>query len=136
MARYAETTSVPSSRTQGEIKEALKKAGAGQIAIFEEATKSAVMFTLATGMYRLTVPMNLKAKNPEQEDRRIWRVLGLLIKAKLTAVAEGASTIEREFLADRVLFDGQTMSERVLPELAIAHKEGRMPTNLMLTGPQ
>ena len=134
--RFAEDTTVSASKTQGEVKEALKKAGADQIAIFESRTESSVAFTLADGMYRLTAPVDPKAKNPEQDERRVWRLLGLLIKAKLSAVAEGATTIEREFLADRVLFDGKTVDETIGAELQVAHREGRMPRTLMLTGPK
>ena len=59
----------------------------------------------------------------------------LLIKAKLEAVREGATTIEREFLSDRLLYDGQTIGQWAEAELQEATRLGRMPTTLLLTGP-
>ena len=60
----------------------------------------------------------------------------LLIKAKLEAVREGATTIEREFLADMMMPDGSTVSEFMAQPLALAYQEGRMPTVPMLEGPK
>jgi hypothetical protein len=138
--RFAEDTKVPIDRTISEIKTALKKAGADQIAVFESNHQTAVAFTLGTGMYRITVPLRVIGRPTQaqiaQNERRSWRLLNLLIKAKLQGVAEGVTTIEREFLADRILYDGQTLSEHILPELKLAHEEGRMPTQLLLGGPK
>jgi hypothetical protein len=134
--RFAEDTSVPVSRTQEEIKARLRSHGADQIAVFESEDRSAVAFRLGFAMYRITVPTDAKAKNRAQDDRRAWRLLGLLMKSKLEAVREGATTVEREFLADMLLYDGQTVSERLGPELQIAQREGRMPTTLLLDGPK
>lgn len=133
--RFAEDTSVPADRTQGEIKKRLREHGADQIVVFESADKTAVAFTVRGSMYRITVPIDPKAKNAAQEERRAWRLLNLLMKAKMEAVREGATTIEREFLADRLLYDGRTVSEVIGPELQIAEREGRMPAQLLLGGP-
>lgn len=133
--RFAEDTGVPAHQTQGEIKKRLKAAGADQVAVFEAADKSSVAFRIGYAMYRITVPMDPKARNVAQDERRAWRLLGLLMKSKLEAVREGATTVEREFLADMVLYDGKTVSERFGPELQLAYQEGRMPKTLMITGP-
>jgi hypothetical protein len=61
------------------------------------------------------------------ESRRRWRSLVLVIKAKLTAVEDGISTIEREFLADVLLADGTTLGEWAAPQLAHVYEVGRMP---------
>lgn len=134
--RFAEDTSVPVDRTQGEIKKRLREHGAGQIAIFESAEQTAVAFSVGGAMYRITVPIDTKAKNLPQEERRAWRLLNLLMKSKLEAAREGATTVEREFLADRLLYDGRTVSETIGPELQIAQREGRMPAQLLLGGPR
>jgi len=47
----------------------------------------------------------------EQACRSRWRCILLLVKAKLETVSSGASTLEREFLADLKLADGRTVHE-------------------------
>lgn len=133
--RFAEDTSVPTSRTQEEIKVRLRKAGASSIAVFESDTFTAIAFSLGIGMYRITVPVDPTAKDVAQDQRRAWRLLGLLMKSKLEAVAEGATTVEREFLADRLLYDGSTMGQWSEEQLRLAHEQGSMPTTLLLGGP-
>lgn len=133
--RFAEDTSVPVGTTQGEIKDRLRKAGADQIAVFESDERSAVAFRLSAAMYRVTIPIEVGAKNRAQEERRAWRLMGLLIKSKLEAVREGATTIEREFLADMLLYDGRTVSEWAGPQIEAAQVAGRMPNQLLLGGP-
>lgn len=132
--RFAEDTKVPVGQTANEIKVRLRAAGADQIAVFEATEASAIMFKISGRMYRITVPIPAE-DNHAQEERRAWRLLGLLIKSKLEAVREGATTVEREFLADAMLYNGQTVSEYVEPELRLAYEEGRMPKTLMLGGP-
>lgn len=134
--RFAEDTKVPVSRSMEELKARLRKAGADQIAVFESAAQSAVGFTLSGRMYRLTAKTNPKAPSPGQDERRAWRLLLLLAKAKLEAVADGATTVEREFMADLILPDGQTMSAWAAPQLQIAYETKAMPASLMLEGPK
>ena len=50
-----------------------------------------------------------------------------MIKAKLEAIHQGISSIEREFLADTIMPDGQTVAEWVEPQLAKAYESGQMP---------
>lgn len=133
--RYAEDTSVPTERSAAEIKKRLRDAGADSIAVYESAERSAVAFTAEGRMYRITVPIQAGAKNPAQEERRAWRLLLLLVKAKLEAVQEGATTIEREFLADMLLGDGSTVHERARDEIRIAYESGETP-RLLLEGPR
>lgn len=134
--RFAEDTRVPVAQTQGEVKDRLRKAGADQIAVFESAERTAIAFRLGFAMYRVTIPIPASEGNRPQEERRAWRLMGLLIKSKLEAIREGATTVEREFLADMLLYDGQTVSERLGPELQIAHDQGRMPKTLLLEAPR
>ena len=53
----------------------------------------------------------------DQEKRRRWRALLLVVKAKLEAVQSGISTLEREFFSDIVLPNGRTLSEAIIPML-------------------
>lgn len=133
--RFAERTSVPVSTSQQEVRKRLKVAGADQIAVFEASTHSAVAFRLADRMYRITIPTP-SGRNAAQEERRAWRLLLLLIKSKLEAVREGATTVEREFLADMLMPDGSTVGEWAAPQMRLAYEGGHMPPALLLEGPK
>lgn len=133
--RFAEDTSVPVERSAAEVKKRLRDAGADSIAVYESAERSAVAFTAQGRMYRITVPIQPGAKAAAEEERRAWRLLLLLVKAKLEAVREGATTIEREFLADMLLGDGSTVHERAREEIRIAYETGETP-KLLLEGPR
>lgn len=132
--RYAEDTKVHTGASQDAVKKLLKTAGSDQIAVYEATERSAVAFRIDGRFYRITVPVDTGRPNPEQEERRAWRLLLLLIKAKLEAVKEGATTIEREFLADMLMPDGSTVAEWTAQPLALAYREGSMPPQLLLPG--
>lgn len=68
-----------------------------------------------------------------QEARRKWRMMLMIVKAKLEFVSDGGSTIEREFLADVLLPDGQTAGEWLAPQLRQSYNTGGMPP--LLGGP-
>lgn len=63
----------------------------------------------------------------EQEIRRRWRALALIIKAKLEAVSSGIVLFEEEFLAHFVMPNGQTLGRWMSPKLTAAYKTGEMP---------
>ena len=132
--RYAEDTKITVSKSQEEVKGLLKRAGSDQIAVYEAADKSAVAFRVTGRFYRITVPVRAKSRGADQEERRAWRLLLLVVKAKLEAVREGATTIEREFLADMLTPDGSTVSEWIAEPLRIAYETGAMPQQLLLPG--
>jgi hypothetical protein len=134
--RYAARTEVSSSQSQGEVKDMLKRAGSDRISIYEDPQTSAVAFAIHGRFYRITVPRVVKGKvaNPAQEERVAWRLVVLLVKAKLEAVTQGATTFEREFLADMVTPDGSTVSEWIAEPLRLAYESGRMPDQLLLGG--
>lgn len=134
MGRYAERTAVPVGQSQEAVKRILKAAGSDQIAVYESAEKSAVAFRVEGRFYRITVPVDERQSNAQQEERRAWRLLLLLIKAKLEAVKEGTTTIEREFLADMLMPDGSTVAEWTAQPLALAYQKGEMPAQLLLPG--
>jgi hypothetical protein len=52
------------------------------------------------------------------EDMAVRALLVAVVKAKLVAVEDNISTLEREFVADLVLPNGQTMHEWARPQLA------------------
>lgn len=116
--RYAEDTEVPVTRSQGEVRDLLRKAGAGRLAIMDEVDGSAViMFEHGNRGYKLAIAADAKAKNPAQDERRRWRVLVLLVKAKVNSVLEGVTTIEREFFADTILPNGKLLLEEARPAI-------------------
>ena len=134
--RYAETTKVPVAQTKAEIEGMLLKIGADRIGMMETRSGEAyVVFETEAAMYKLSAPaLDPNAKNLDQERRRVWRAMGLLVKAKMTAITEGISTVEREFLADAVMPDGSTMIEHA-PRLIEQATSEHGPPRLMLTGP-
>jgi hypothetical protein len=121
--RYAEDTRVPVGQSQGEVREMLRRAGAGRIGVMEEPDGAAVlMFEHGARAYRIAVPVR-PAKNPDQEQRVLWRLMVLLVKAKLQAVEQGVTTIEREFFADTILPSGKTLIEEARPAITAAMAE-------------
>jgi len=73
-------------------------------------------------------------KQAEQAERQRWRAMVLVTKAKLELVAEGLSTIQREFLADIVLPDGSTIGKALEAPVANAYATGKMPRLLPAFG--
>lgn len=69
----------------------------------------------------------------DQEMRRRWRALALVVKAKLEAVESGISEFEHEFLANIVTSSGKTVGEMLVPKLNTISDTGKLP-NLLLPG--
>jgi hypothetical protein len=53
----------------------------------------------------------------EKEERRMWRAVTLVIKAKLEAVESNITTFDQEFLPFIVMPDGRTIAEILVPQL-------------------
>lgn len=70
----------------------------------------------------------------EQACRERWRLLCLLVKAKLEFVALGVSSLEREFLADLMLPDGSTVHSFLAKGIAESYQTGNMPPLLGMGG--
>jgi hypothetical protein len=135
---YAEHTTVPAENSRAEIERVIcRYAGrdaefsfgkmAGQAAILFVAHGRRVKFVvkLPTGA---EAEIGAKRKNAaagsmvtesqkeawiEQETRRRWRSLLLVIKAKLEFVASDITKFEEEFLAHIVVEDGETIYEKI-----------------------
>ncbi len=144
---YAAGTTVPVEKTRADIERLLTKHGAAQLGIVTDAERglAMVLFTLANRQIRMRVPLprldvvRASARHGshdhhivrwEQLSRERWRAVLLLVRAKLELVELGISTIEREFLADIALPDGQTVGEVLRPRLEEAYMTGRMPPML------
>jgi hypothetical protein len=149
---YAENTSVPIQRSRIEIENMLRRYGADQLAYAEDngramlgfrAHGKAVRFIIALpGWKEYERPLKGRRRTPEQaqvkaggEHRRRWRVLMLVIKAKLEAVATGVSVFEQEFFGHLVLPGGKTVFEEAGPQ-AMKMIESGKPVTFNLTGPE
>lgn len=146
MSKFAANTEVSPGRSKESIERTLMRYGASAFAYGQEDGRTMVQFKVENMVVRFIIPMpdpnsdefvysetgreraeSARWKAYEQAVRQKWRVLDLVIKAKLEAVESGIVTFEEEFLAHLVLPDGQTVSDKVLPELHEALEGKPMP---------
>jgi hypothetical protein len=143
--RFAEGTEVTAERSRAELETLLRKHGATEFGIYTSAERTVFQCRLKTVMLRQQVeypkrgevkygrvgrgltPQQALERALEAEWRRRWRALVLVVKAKLEIVASGGSTIEREFMADLLLANGQTMGQAMLPKVVEMYASGEMP---------
>ncbi len=136
--RYAEGTRVAPEKSRADIEKLLIKHGATSLATAWETKNGhavhAIVCKIANRMVRFRIdpptPDEIKKhriSNVDNEIRRRWRVLLLVIKAKFELAETGASTIEREFLADTLLPNNVTVGDHFLPQIAESYDVGSMP---------
>lgn len=149
--RFAEDTKVTVAQTCLQIQALLEKKGATTFAFMENAWDIAIAFELANVRYRFVVPIppdtapeivkTPQGQNRNAADRKAareqlkkarMRALLLLLKAKLEAIAIGASTMEEELLANVVLPSGETVGQWARPQIAKSYALGSMPPMLAL----
>jgi hypothetical protein len=153
--KFAEGTDISAERSRADIETLLRKHGASEFAVYTSDERTVYMYRLKGMMVRHTVeyppsspyeyvpraswkkrPADQVKKLQEAEWRRRWRALLLVCKAKLEIVDSGGSTFEREFLADILLPNGETMGQAMLPRLVEAYETGEMPAfPRLLLGP-
>lgn len=145
-SNYAKGTEVSIGRSREELERLLRNRGAtGFMAGWEEGNDyHVVAFRLAERLIRLTVPRSwldehkrtptglvrtdsAAQKAADAEERRRWRSLLLVIKARLVAVDDGVETLETAFLPWVVLPNGQTIAEWIGPQLDTAYATNEMP---------
>ncbi len=134
---YAERTSVPVARSRDEIEKLLVKYNATGFMYGQQGNRYAIAFEMKGRRIRMLLPVpeprTFRTKAAyEQEVRRRWRSLVLMIKAKLEAIASGVATLDQEFLPYIVLPGGQNVSEWLLPRLDEIDAESLPP---LLPGP-
>ncbi len=119
MAKYAQGTTTTIATSQEEIRKLVVRFGATKFGTFEDEHGQTVMFQTSDIPYKITLPINKQLSSAEQKRR--WRVLVAIVKAKMVAVEEEVSTFEREFIGNVVLLGGQTVADtysKSLPEVA------------------
>ena len=87
--------------------------------------------------FELTLPDPNKSRSitaHEQEVRRRWRALALVVKAKLEAVASNITTFEEEFMAHIVMPDGRTVGQHVRPQIEASYASGKVVPLLLGSG--
>lgn len=155
IATFAVGTKVSVEKTRAELDTLLSKYGATArgIVVKDLAGVAQVAFVLRGLPYRLDVPLPKMGngepesaprgwrvwgdlerelwhvKKHEQACRERWRVLLLLVRAKLEAVRLGMSTVEKEFMPDLVLDNGETVYHELGASIQRALAAG-MPLSL------
>jgi hypothetical protein len=122
---YAQRTKVPVDKTRLEIERLVRKYGATGFASAWQATdknggKARVEFICHNRHIRLTVyvPAN------EQKAQGKWRVLMLMVKAKLVAVDAEVVTFEEAFFADIVMPEtGKTVYEAAREPVRLSYEK-------------
>jgi hypothetical protein len=140
---YAQSTEIPIDRSKAEIEKVLQKHGSSGFMYMSDHNKAIIGFIFNGLQYKIGIEMPKReafSQTPqgrarhgpaaeriyEQACRSKWRALLLVIKAKLEAVEQGISSIEREFAADLVMADGRTL----YAHLSKAMELGKLPKAL------
>lgn len=148
--KYAANTKVSIEKSQTEIKNMLRNYGANRFGVIEDATAGYIMFEYAGMMIQMEVPFPNKDEFKKTETgrnriasaieeefnkaiKRRWRSLFLSIKAKLVAIDDGISTLEKEFLSFIKMPDGRSLSDHIVPRLNELVNNGKMP-QILITG--
>lgn len=142
-SRYASGTEVPTDRSRSEIEKTLRRYGASQFAYAWDDSHAILGFTAHQRQIRFVVPLpdpnareftvtetgrarsaSAAADAYERAVRQTWRVLALVIKAKLEAVEARLVAFEDEFLPFTVLPGGKTVADEVRGRVADAYATG------------
>lgn len=142
---YAADTKVPVGQSRSEIERTLTRYGADAFMFGQDPPRAVVQFRahdryvrfelrLPTGRHGGEEALWSQAKL-DQEERRRWRALLLVIKSKLEAVETGIETFEEAFMPQIVLPDQRTVSSFMLPQIERAYETGEMPPMLPMLPP-
>lgn len=152
---YAKNTQVSVAKSKLEIEKTLVRYGAtGFYSGWQESPPaSSIGFALDGRTMRIDMPMPdiksrefthdhnnyMRSKDKtrekwEQAQRQRWRALLLIIKAKLEYIECELSTVDKEFMADVILPNGQRVADVVLDKIADAYLTGKMPMLLPAYG--
>jgi len=155
MPKYAAKTEVRVEKSRSEIEAVVVKYGASEFVSGWKSGAAMVGFRLNGLSIRFVLPIPSKTDKAfttvmrrgslykaseqqateqyEQELRRRWRALYLVIKAKLEAVESGISTIEEEFMAHIVMPNDMTVGQFIIHNAMADLRANRMPA---IAGPK
>lgn len=124
---YAERTEVPVSRSKAEIEGLIERYGGHKYQSGWDGERAVVMFEAEGRRVRFTLPLPQRAnftsqRAYEQELRRVWRALCLVIKAKLESWQSGIEDFQEAFMPQLVLADNSTVGDRILPLVAESYR--------------
>lgn len=158
MTTFAQDTSVSVERSRAEIETTLSKYGASRFGYMTAETSAIIGFVMNGMAIKFVLPLpnpsaeaftvatyiragvrrtggrhtpETSRKLWEQACRSRWRSLNLCIKAKCECVASGITTFEEEFLAHIVTGTGQTVGQRMLPQIFEMKRSGKSPELLL-----
>jgi len=151
-SRYARGTDVPIDRSEVEIKRTLSRYGADDI-VSGQSSRRGIAFVQ---FHYRDLPIEARIPIPSRDDpeftetptgkersassamnewekacRQRWRILLLLIKAKLEAIESGVASPEEELLGWILLPDGETVGRKFLPHVRSAVEGGKLPKLLI-----
>lgn len=154
MSPYADRTDVTVSSSIGELDRMLTRRGAKAFGYMREQGRAAVVcqldgrhirFSIALPSpesYRLTEARKVRRSDAdvwklvEQEERRRWRSLTLLVKAMLVAAEDGVVQLSEALLPYTVLPGGATVYEHLGTQLDDIRDSHELPSLLPATGPK
>lgn len=127
---YAAKTKVPVPRTRLELESLLQRRGAEGFAFSWDPSNHLIEFLRGGVRVRFRLPRStFRAESArEQDERRRWRALLLVVKAKLEAVDSGISVFEDEFLAHIVdPRTNRTVGEVLVPRIQAGAQHLQLP---------
>jgi hypothetical protein len=129
--KFAAKTRVPVEQSKLEVERLLTRNGATSIVTGWTTEAARILFEAKGRRVRFELDvLPLGNKRDEQENRRRWRALLLVIKAKFEAIASGITEFDEEFLAHIVVpgSQGETVGDWIGPQLMAAYERGlKMP---------
>ena len=122
MTPYAKDTTVSEEKSRAELDRMLAKHGASSRGILTDDDKgiATIGFQIGPDRFRIEMPLprrdaglaGVRARGRwEQARRERWRLIVLMVKTKFELVRVGASSVQREFMADMVTSNGETIGE-------------------------
>jgi len=134
---YAERTDVPVARSKAEIEGLIERYGGVRYQAGWDTERALVAFECEGRRVRFVLPLPQRGdfgseRAFAQEQRRVWRALCLVIKAKLESWESGIESFDEAFAAQVVLPDNSTVGQWLGPQLARAYRLSAMPPLLAL----
>jgi hypothetical protein len=127
---FAAKTKVPVQKTRLELESLLQRRGAEGFAFSWDPAAHLIEFLRSGVRVRFRLPRStFRAESArEQDERRRWRALLLVVKAKLEAVDSGISVFEDEFLAHIVdPSTNRTVGEVLTPRIRAGAQHLQLP---------